>query len=106
MRAVVGMTALILLATGAAAPAQDATAKKPAKSALTQGEKNLLRQGYRLEVRNGEKYFCRNEDTLGSRLHEHKVCGTEESIARRAEASNNNVRDTLGKTATNSNGGK
>ncbi len=112
MRAVVGITAIIFLATWAQAPATEpqspspaATDKKPDKSALTPGEKNLLRQGYRLQVRNGEKLFCRNEDTLGSRLHEHKVCGTEESISHRAEANNDNVRDSLKKSVINNSSG-
>ena len=112
MRAVVGIGAIILLATWAqvpaaepASPAPAATDKKPDKAALTPGEKNLLRQGYRLEVRNGEKLFCRSEDTLGSRLHEHKVCGTEESISHRAEANNDNVRDSLKKSVINNSNG-
>jgi hypothetical protein len=113
MRAVVGITAVVLLATSARVPATEprasspaASDKKPDKPALTPGEKNLLRQGYRLEVRNGEKFFCRKEDTLGSRLHEHKVCGTEESISHRAEANNDSVRDSLKKSVINSSGGR
>lgn len=112
MRSVLGIVAVILLAAGVTAqaaepqsPAPAATDKKPDKSTLTPGEKNLLRQGYRLEVRNGEKLFCRSEDTLGSRLHEHKVCGTEESISHRAEANNDNVRDSLKKSVINNSNG-
>jgi len=109
MRSIVGIAAVIMLAAGvmaqAADPAPATTDKKPDKSTLTDSEKNLLRQGYRREVRNGQRLFCRSEDTLGSRLHEHKVCGTEESIAHRAEANNDNVRDSLKKSVINSSGG-
>jgi len=106
MRSVTGIAAVVLLATGTMAQAADpAPATKPDKSTPTDSEKNLLRQGYRLEVRNGQRLFCRSEDTLGSRLHEHKVCGTEESIAHRAEANNDNVRDSLKKSVINSSGG-
>lgn len=96
MRSVLGVAAGILLAAGVTAQAAD----------LTPGEKNLVRQGYRLEVRNGQKLFCRSEGTLGSRLHEHKVCGTEEAIAHRAEANNDNVRDSLKKSVMNGAAGK
>ncbi len=39
-------------------------------------EKHFLAEGYKMEMRNGEKVFCRREEELGSRLGAHKVCGT------------------------------
>jgi hypothetical protein len=65
-------------AASAAAPAQD---NKPA--VIVQGtpefdtvEKHFLAEGYKLEMRNGEKVFCRREEQLGSRLGGQKVCST------------------------------
>jgi len=67
-----------------AAPAKDA---KP-DAVLIQGtpevdtlEKHFLAEGYKLEMRNGEKYFCRREEQLGSRLGAQKVCGTAQQLA-------------------------
>jgi pyruvate/2-oxoglutarate dehydrogenase complex dihydrolipoamide acyltransferase (E2) component len=134
MRAVVGVIGIILMAaaTGAQAqsePPQSATAPQPAQDVspkqaapaktspastaaadkkptklFTPGEKYLLRQGYKLEVRDGTKYFCRNQDTLGTRLREHKVCGTEQTLASREEANNDNVRENLRRQATHYDG--
>ena len=36
----------------------------------------LKLKGYRLEMRHGEKFYCRNEEVLGSRVGGRKVCGT------------------------------
>jgi hypothetical protein len=47
---------------------------------LTVNEKALLSQGYHLEVRNGERTFCRREVVLGSHF-EKKVCGTADQLA-------------------------
>ena len=65
-------------AASAAAPAQD---NKPA--VIVQGTpefdavgKHFLAEGYKLEMRNGEKVFCRREEQLGSRLGGQKVCST------------------------------
>jgi hypothetical protein len=65
-------------AASAAAPAQD---NKPA--VIVQGtpefdtvQKHFLAEGYKLEMRNGEKVFCRREEQLGSRLDGQKVCST------------------------------
>jgi hypothetical protein len=56
------------------------------KPDLTADEKELLSQGYKLETHNGEKYFCRKEQQMGSRF-EHKTCDTAQSaLLRRAES--------------------
>jgi hypothetical protein len=119
MRIAVGLIAVLCLTTLAQAqestpaPAEQAKAATPAATAptpqttitaskeLTPAEKDLLRHGYRLEVRNGERRFCRQEDTLGSRLHAHKVCGSVESLTRRAEINRDQVRDNLQNTVIN-----
>jgi hypothetical protein len=47
---------------------------------LTDTEKKLVAQGYKMSIKNGEKIFCRREGELGSHF-ERKVCGTAESLA-------------------------
>jgi hypothetical protein len=73
------------------APEAASTANKPvvtvvgAKPELTPDEKELISSGYKLEMHDGEKYFCRKEQQLGSRF-EHKICDTARSaLLRRAE---------------------
>jgi hypothetical protein len=48
-------------------------------------EKRLIAQGYRLEMRHGEKYFCRVTDTLGSRVTPVKACSTAEQLVTKAQ---------------------
>lgn len=78
----------------AAAPAQPAAASTPATSSATpaapkvaapaastsaaeeERERHFLSEGYRPEMRNGEKVFCRREETLGSRLRPTKMCAS------------------------------
>ena len=49
------------------------------KPELTALDKEILSRGYKLEMRHGEKYFCRREQQIGSRF-ETKSCNTAESI--------------------------
>lgn len=37
-------------------------------------EKHFLSEGYKIEMHNGEKYFCRREEEMGSRLGGQKYC--------------------------------
>jgi hypothetical protein len=56
------------------------------KPDLTPAEKELLSRGYKVEMRHGEKYFCRKEQQIGSRF-EVKNCDTAQSIeAHRADS--------------------
>jgi hypothetical protein len=83
---------------GAAAPAaqQNAAASastiKPGltvtsdKPELTPADKELLSRGYKLEMRHGEKYFCRKETPIDSRFPI-KSCDTAESIEAHREES-------------------
>ena len=57
-----------------AAPTSAATA--PVKPAVDPEEKRLIAMGYKPEMHNGEKVFCRKEEALGSRLTAQKICGT------------------------------
>jgi len=53
-----------------------AAAASSTSSAEEEREHHFLSEGYRLEMRNGEKVFCRREETLGSRLGAQKVCSS------------------------------
>ena len=43
-------------------------------------EKHFLAEGYKIEMHHGEKYFCRKEEELGSRLGGQKYCSTVEQL--------------------------
>jgi hypothetical protein len=73
--------------TSSATPAQLAPAKDTKQTVVVQGtpefdtlEKHFLSEGYKLEMHNGEKYFCRREDQLGSRLGGQKYCSTAQQL--------------------------
>jgi hypothetical protein len=63
-------------------PGQSATPTSTAAAApaVDQEEKHLVSEGYRIQMRNGEKYFCRREEELGSRLGGQIACGTEQQL--------------------------
>jgi hypothetical protein len=48
-------------------------------------DKRLRAQGYKPEMRHGEKYYCRVTDTLGSRVQPVKACSTAEAILRKEQ---------------------
>jgi hypothetical protein len=65
--------------TQAAQPADPAKDSKP--TVIVEGtpeydalEKHFLSEGYRAEMRGGQKVLCRREEELGSRLGGKKVC--------------------------------
>ena len=76
-------------ATPAASPPAAATSTPAAKAAtaapataptIDQYEKHFLAEGYKLEMHNGRKLFCRSEEILGSHLGGQKVCATLEQL--------------------------
>jgi hypothetical protein len=78
-----------------ASSAQTASASKPAASADATDDatdKRLRSQGYKPEVRNGTKIYCRKETEMGSRFPS-KVCGTPEQLS----AANKDGQDALNK---------
>src|ERR1700730_546366 len=90
-------TAPVTAAPAAAAPTTSATLAPTAPSvsqaagaapaaaiARDHIERRLLAQGYKLEMRHGEKYFCRITDTLGSRVTPVKACSTAEQLMTKA----------------------
>ena len=68
-------------ATGAtpAAP-KAAAAEASASTGEDERERHFLSEGYRLEMRNGDKVFCRREEVLGSRLGAQKVCSSAQQL--------------------------
>jgi hypothetical protein len=69
-------------ATPTSAPA---AAEAPKTTVVVQGEqdaleKHFLAEGYKEEMHNGEKYFCRREQPMGSRLGAAKYCGTTQQL--------------------------
>ena len=70
-------------ASSAAPPAAAAPASTPAAApaaALSEKEKELLAKGYKMEMRHGERVFCRYEEELGSRVGGRKICGSADPL--------------------------
>jgi hypothetical protein len=71
-----------------AAPVATSTVRAPTVAPTTAApkptvdldEKHFASQGYKTEMRNGEKVFCRREQVLGTRLGEEKHCATLEQL--------------------------
>jgi len=57
----------------AATSAAAAPAAPPAPDAL---EKHFLSEGYHVEMRHGDKVYCRYEAEIGSRVNRQKLCGS------------------------------
>ena|ERR1700761_4707083 len=54
----------------------------PAADATTGADEKRLRSlGYKPEMHNGNKLWCKTESSLGTRLGDTKHCGTAESLA-------------------------
>jgi len=47
---------------------------------MDQLEKHFLAEGYKIEMHNGEKYYCRREEELGSRLGGRKQCSNAQQL--------------------------
>jgi hypothetical protein len=75
-------------AASAAANASTPAAEAAKPAVIVQGtaemdalEKHFLAEGYKAEMHNGEKVFCRREEPqVGSRLGAPKVCGTAQQL--------------------------
>jgi hypothetical protein len=68
--------------TAPSAPSVSQTAGAAPAAAIARDhiERRLLAKGYKLEMRHGEKYFCRITDTLGSRVTPVKACSLAEQL--------------------------
>jgi hypothetical protein len=65
--------------TPESAPAKIVVTADKDKPELTALDKEMISRGYKLEMRHGEKYFCRRESQMDSRF-QIKSCNTAESI--------------------------
>jgi hypothetical protein len=72
-----------------ATPAVQAAAAKPAD--IDPFEKHLMAEGYRPEMQNGDKVYCRKEVPLGTRVGGVKSCGTAEQIKLREDQTKQGV---------------
>lgn len=48
----------------------------PAAPQVDPMERHFLSEGYKIEMHHGDKYFCRREEEMGSRLGGQKYCST------------------------------
>jgi len=60
----------------APSPASTPAASPPATPAVSAAEQRLMSLGYKPQMRNGEKIYCRREAALGSRISASQHCGT------------------------------
>jgi len=81
-------------APSASAPAESKTAATTdsSKIELTREEHDLISRGYKVEMRHGQKWFCKREGELGSHF-EVKNCNSAESIQARHDASVETIRE-------------
>ena len=85
-------TATPAAAAAAATPATPAApAAAAAKPDVDPFEKHLMAAGYRPEMQNGEKVYCRKETPLGSRVGGVKNCGTAEQLKLREDQTKQGV---------------
>jgi hypothetical protein len=57
-----------------------AATRPPATPEVDQTDKHFLAEGYKMQMRNGQKVFCRREDQLGSRLGAAVTCNSAEEL--------------------------
>ena len=60
----------------APSPATTPAAPKAATPELSPAESRLINLGYKPQMRNGEKVYCRREAPMGSRISSGQHCGT------------------------------
>jgi len=81
-----------------AAPAHANTQTQGGQQPAAEVDDRILRaKGYQVKMINGEKYYCRREDVLGTRLQGALQCTTAEELRRRQERS----RETLDQAQRN-----
>ena len=67
--------------------ASAASTSHDAAAAVDPREKMLKARGYHVEMRHGEKLYCRSEEVLGSRVPGKKICGTADELQDREHSS-------------------
>jgi hypothetical protein len=81
------------MASSTSVAAKPPVAVKADKPELTYEEQRLVSKGYKLNMRNGEKWFCRRELGLGSRVAAQNVCGTAAMLLQSRTDQQNDLRD-------------
>ncbi len=76
----------------AASPNAESVKSTSADAAQTAEEAELRVAGYRPEMRNGTKIWCRREIETGSHLIAQKVCGTSDQIKLGVQRNQDNTR--------------
>jgi len=64
----------------ASAPAAPASTSSAANSELSAKENALIAKGYKIQVRNGTRVFCKRAEVLGTRLGSVENCGTVDEV--------------------------
>jgi len=64
----------------ASAPSADHATVEVDAAQMDRLEKHFLSEGYKVEMHNGEKLFCRREEQSGSRLGGKKQCSTAQQL--------------------------
>jgi hypothetical protein len=80
-------------ASSTSAAVKPPVAVKAGQPELTYEEQRLVSKGYKLNMRNGEKWFCRRELGLGSRVAAQNVCGTAAMLLQSRTDQQNDLRD-------------
>lgn len=81
-----------------AAPAAQAPPPDAAEAKPDMDERRLYTAGYRPEMQNGARVWCRRELSLGSRLAAQKNCGTADSLAQAVQQNQRQIDDAQRKT--------
>ena len=76
------------IAPQAPAAAKSTTAPAPA---VDPDEQRLISQGYKPEMRHGEKVFCKREPVMGSRINVTEHCGTVDQLKTLTQVSKEEV---------------
>jgi hypothetical protein len=93
-------------ATAKAPVAAPQTATASTTAAVDPEEKRLRAMGYKMQMRNGEKVFCRREPVIGSRLEGKLICGTVQDLKASADQARQNVEHAQHQEGTTRNPGQ
>ena len=107
MRLIVGLLACLTVGgisdaladppAAATAPAVSASDSATAAAAAAAEANRMRAAGYKLEMQNGNKVWCRTESNTGTRLASKKTCLTPEQLAQSAQETQDRLRDGLNK---------
>jgi hypothetical protein len=90
----------------AAVTAPQTAPAAPTTASADPEEKRLRAMGYKMQMRNGEKVFCRREQVIGSRLEGKLICGTVQDLAASADQARQNVEHAQHQEGTTRNPGQ